>query len=95
MLGIAVSAIILLWREMGEYTRRRHAFLMSDKHIKTPQATTILVTAIPKGLNTEEAMFNIFNRFPGGVAKVWLNRYVSSQDPFQRHGRLDIIVNQS
>ncbi|GJJ69766.1 calcium permeable stress-gated cation channel [Entomortierella parvispora] len=68
------SAIILLWREMREYTRRRHAFLMSEKHIKTPQATTILVTAIPKGLNTEEAMYNIFNRFPGGVAKVWLNR---------------------
>ncbi|KAG0049633.1 hypothetical protein BGZ83_005530 [Gryganskiella cystojenkinii] len=68
------AAIILLWREMREYTRRRHAYLMSDKHVKTPQSTTILVTAIPKGLNTEEAMFNIFNRFPGGVAKVWLNR---------------------
>ncbi|KAG0326882.1 hypothetical protein BG000_001213 [Podila horticola] len=50
------SAVILLWREMQEYTRRRHAFLLSEKHAKTPQATTILVTAIPDGLNTEDAL---------------------------------------
>ncbi|KAF9896218.1 hypothetical protein BX616_007899, partial [Lobosporangium transversale] len=67
------SAIGLLWREMHEYTRRRHAFLLSEKHGKTPQATTILVTAIPKGLNSEIALYNIFNRFPGGVAKIWIN----------------------
>ncbi|KAF9363362.1 hypothetical protein BGX34_004310 [Mortierella sp. NVP85] len=64
----------LLWREMREFTRRRHAYLMSEKHSKTPQSTTILVTAIPKGLSTEDALYEIFNRFPGGVTKVWLNR---------------------
>ncbi|KAG0298670.1 hypothetical protein BGZ98_000119 [Dissophora globulifera] len=70
-----IATIILLWREMREYTRRRHAYLMSEKHSKAPQSTTILVTAIPKGLNTEKALFNIFNRFPGGVTKIWLNRH--------------------
>ncbi|KAG0357759.1 hypothetical protein BC939DRAFT_439410 [Gamsiella multidivaricata] len=70
-----LAAILLLWREMREYTRRRHAYLMSEKHTKTPQSTTILITAIPKGLNTEEALYNIFNRFPGGVSKIWLNRH--------------------
>ncbi|KAF9086412.1 hypothetical protein BGX29_001419 [Mortierella sp. GBA35] len=69
------AAILLLWREMREYTQRRHAYLMSEKHNKTPQSTTILVTAIPKGLNTEEALFDIFDRFPGGVSKIWLNRH--------------------
>lgn len=64
----------MLWREMQEYTRRRHAYLMSEKHAKTPQSTTILVTAIPKGLNTEKALFEIFNRFPGGVRSIWLNK---------------------
>jgi len=64
----------LLWREMREFTRRRHAYLMSEKHSKTPQSTTILVTAIPKGLSTEDALYEIFNQFPGGVTKVWLNR---------------------
>lgn len=69
------SSIALLWREMQEYTQRRHAYLMSARHNKAPQATTILVTAIPEGLNTEEALFDIFDRFPGGVSKIWLNRY--------------------
>jgi hypothetical protein len=59
---------------MREFTRRRHAYLMSEKHSKTPQSTTILVTAIPKGLSTEDALYEIFNQFPGGVTKVWLNR---------------------
>ncbi|KAG0363759.1 hypothetical protein BG005_006970 [Podila minutissima] len=69
------SAVILLWREMQEYTRRRHAFLLSEKHAKTPQATTILVTAIPDGLNTEDALYDIFNHFPRGVKKIWLTRH--------------------
>ena len=60
---------------MREYTQRRHAYLMSARHNKAPQSTTILVTAIPEGLNTEEALFDIFDRFPGGVSKIWLNRY--------------------
>jgi len=71
------AAMALLWWEMREYTQRRHAYLMSARHNKTPQSTTILVTAIPKGLNTEEALFDIFNRFPGGVSKIWLNRYAT------------------
>ncbi|KAI8602232.1 hypothetical protein EDD21DRAFT_320655 [Dissophora ornata] len=70
-----IATVVLLWREMREYTRRRHAYLMSQKHEKAPQSTTILVTAIPKGLNTEEALYNVFNRFPGGVTKIWLNRH--------------------
>lgn len=68
------ATVYMLWKEMQEYTRRRHAYLMSEKHAKTPQATTILVTAIPKGLNTEKALFQIFNRFPGGVRSIWLNK---------------------
>ncbi|KAF9941856.1 hypothetical protein BGZ65_000942 [Modicella reniformis] len=72
-----VATMALLWQEMREFSRRRHAYLMSEKHNKTPQSTTILVTAIPKGLNTEKALYNIFNRFPGGVSKIWLNRHPS------------------
>ncbi|KAF9177670.1 hypothetical protein BGZ51_003740 [Haplosporangium sp. Z 767] len=64
----------MLWREMQEYTRRRHAYLMSEKHAMTPQSTTILVTAIPKSLKTEKALYNIFNRFPGGVRSIWINK---------------------
>ncbi|KAG0236758.1 hypothetical protein BGW41_000349 [Actinomortierella wolfii] len=69
-----VAAVFKLWKELQEYTRRRHAFMMSSKHARTPQATTILVTAIPQGLNNEESLFNIFNKFPGGVKKIWLNQ---------------------
>ncbi|KAF8947459.1 hypothetical protein BGZ47_009085 [Haplosporangium gracile] len=68
------ATVYMLWMEMQEYTRRRHAYLMSEKHARTPQSTTILVTAIPRGLNTEKALFEIFNRFPGGVRSIWLNK---------------------
>ncbi|KAF9904523.1 hypothetical protein EC991_002631 [Linnemannia zychae] len=68
------ATIYMLWKEMQEYTRRRHAYLLSEKHARTPQSTTILVTAIPKGLNTEKALYEIFNRFPGGVRSIWLNK---------------------
>ncbi|KAF9358730.1 hypothetical protein BGX34_008792 [Mortierella sp. NVP85] len=69
-----VTTIVMLWKEMQEYTRRRQAYLMSEKHAKTPQSTTILVTAIPDGLNEEDTLYDIFNRFPGGVRAIWLNR---------------------
>jgi len=59
---------------MHIYTQRRHAYLMSEKHAKTPQSATILVTSIPRGLNNRDALFNIFNRFPGGIRSIWLNR---------------------
>ncbi|KAF9962859.1 hypothetical protein BGZ65_007530 [Modicella reniformis] len=68
------STIVMLWREMQEYTRRRHAYLLDERHAKTPQSTTILVTAIPDGLDNEDALFDIFNRFPGGVRAIWLNK---------------------
>ncbi|KAF9999923.1 hypothetical protein BGZ79_006483 [Entomortierella chlamydospora] len=68
------ATVFMLWREMLEYTRRRHAYLLSAEHAKTPQSTTILVTAIPDGLHSEEILFDIFNRFPGGVRSIWLNR---------------------
>ncbi|KAF9944973.1 hypothetical protein BGZ70_004166 [Mortierella alpina] len=68
------GAVAMLWREMQEYTRRRHAYLLSAKHQKTPQSTTILVTAIPKGINNERALKKIFDRFPGGVRSIWMNK---------------------
>ncbi|KAF9586186.1 hypothetical protein BGW38_008811 [Lunasporangiospora selenospora] len=69
------ATVYMLWREMLEYTRRRHAYLLSEAHSKTPQSTTILVSAIPQGLDNEEALCDIFDRFPGGVKKVWVNRH--------------------
>ncbi|KAF9281986.1 hypothetical protein BGZ68_006289 [Mortierella alpina] len=68
------AAVAMLWREMQEYTRRRHAYLLSAKHQTTPQSTTILVTAIPKGINNEKALRKIFDRFPGGVRSIWMNK---------------------
>ncbi|KAG0265257.1 hypothetical protein BG011_005128 [Mortierella polycephala] len=66
--------LTIIFCEMQEYTRRRHAYLLSEKHAMTPQSTTILVTAIPKSLKTEKALHNIFDRFPGGVRSIWINK---------------------
>ncbi|KAI1315606.1 hypothetical protein EDD11_000616 [Mortierella claussenii] len=68
------ATIGMLWREMSEYIRRRHAYLLSEKYARTPQSTTILVTGIPYELNSEDALYNIFNHFPGGVRSIWLNK---------------------
>ncbi|KAF9917637.1 hypothetical protein BX616_000370 [Lobosporangium transversale] len=68
------ATVYMLWKEMVEYTRRRHVYLLSEKHAKTPQSTTILVTGIPHGLDTEDALYDIFKHFPGGIRSIWINK---------------------
>lgn len=39
-------------------------------------ARTIYVASIPDDVNSVEGLTKIFNKFPGGVRRIWLNRYV-------------------
>lgn len=54
-------------------TRQQH--LIERKHSKSVQANTILVTGIPSRYLTQNALFKLFNCLPGGVKKIWINRY--------------------
>ena len=65
-------------------TRQQH--LIQRTHAKSVQANTILITGIPKKYLTQDAMFKLFDNLPGGVKKIWINRFVlftySLGDPF-------------
>lgn len=37
-------------------------------------ARSLFVPSIPPGMNNVEALKRIFDRFPGGVRFIWLNR---------------------
>ena len=60
-------------------TRQQH--LIERTHSKSVQANTILVTGIPSRYLTQNALFKLFNSLPGGVKKIWINRYVFIPPP--------------
>lgn len=71
--------IVLYWiwvirRFVASFVRNRQEFLVSPKHSVTPQARTILITGIPNDYMSERKLSAMYSHFPGGVAKVWLNR---------------------
>lgn len=69
----------ILWNirhEMVHFIHTRQRWLIDPNNSATAQANTILVTGVPQRYLTEAALKALFSYLPGGVAKVWLNRYV-------------------
>lgn len=71
--------IILYWiwvmrRFIASFIKNRQEFLLSPEHKASAQARTILITGIPNDYLSERKLSNMYSHFPGGVAKVWLNR---------------------
>ncbi|KAF8556074.1 DUF221-domain-containing protein [Imleria badia] len=77
--------IILVWfstfwifwnikHEMTHFINIRQLHLIDPVHSRSAQANTILVTGIPSKYLSEEALTQLYSRFPGGVKKVWINR---------------------
>lgn len=60
---------------MSHFVVTRQQHLIERKHSKSVQANTILVTGIPSKYLTQNALFKLFNSLPGGVKKIWINRY--------------------
>ena len=54
----------------------RQQFLVSKHHSKQPQASTVLITGIPKEYMDERRLEQLFSSLPGGVRRIWLARYV-------------------
>lgn len=61
---------------MGHFIHTRQRWLIDPANSSTAQANTILVTGVPQRYLTEAALKSLFSYLPGGVAAVWLNRYV-------------------
>lgn len=61
---------------MRHFITVRQLHLINPAHSKSVQANTILVTGIPARYLSEPALSQLYSHLPGGIAKVWLNRYV-------------------
>lgn len=61
---------------MTHFINVRQLHLIDAAHSRSAQANTILVSGIPSKFLSEKALRQLYSRFPGGVKKVWINRYV-------------------
>lgn len=66
----------LIKLEMSHFVTVRQQYLTSKDHAASAQASTILVTGVPRRYLNEHALTKLYSYLPGGVRKVWLNRLV-------------------
>lgn len=64
----------MIYREMNSFIKLRQQFLLSKSHTKLAQSRTVLVTAMPDELSTEQDLRTFASFVPGGVDRVWLYR---------------------
>jgi hypothetical protein len=89
-----VWIIFLIWQEMQHWLIIRQQYLISKHHSKQPQASTVLITGIPKDYMDEKRLEQLFSSLPGGVKRIWLARYVlpikgaDKQEPTRNAGIL-------
>ncbi|KAG1438162.1 hypothetical protein G6F56_012762 [Rhizopus delemar] len=76
ILAILLSALVWYYtfRETRIYIALRKKFLLSPQYANTVTARTIFIPSIPEKVNNVQALEKIFNNFPGGVRRIWLNR---------------------
>ena len=73
-----LSYIYALYRELKIFIEKRQALLRNRVYQASSKARTILIMSIPKEYMSEEILLKMFNRFPGGVKAIWLNRNVDA-----------------
>ncbi|CAO3676828.1 unnamed protein product [Rhizopus stolonifer] len=76
ILAILLSALVWYYtfHETRIYIALRKKFLLSPQYANTVTARTIFIPSIPEKVNNVQALEKIFNNFPGGVRRIWLNR---------------------
>ncbi|RMZ90277.1 hypothetical protein DV736_g2497, partial [Chaetothyriales sp. CBS 134916] len=68
----------LFYHELLHYVVKRQEYLSSPSHRLKASSTTVLITSIPKKLCTTAALMELYDDFPGGVRRIWLNRNFKS-----------------
>ena len=69
----------MIWytfRETKNYIEMRRKYLLSPAYANSVAARTLYVPSIPKEVNNAEELERIFSKYPGGVRRIWLNRYI-------------------
>jgi calcium permeable stress-gated cation channel len=76
---VADLAEVWIWynikQEMTHFITTRQEHLIAPGHASSVQATTVLITGIPAKYLNEQALLKMYSHLPGGVKKIWLNRY--------------------
>ncbi|KAA8901896.1 hypothetical protein TRICI_005974 [Trichomonascus ciferrii] len=70
---LTVALCIVFRRELDFYVKRRHCCLLDPGHVSKASARTILVQNLPSDI-TEVKLKSVFETFPHGVKRIWLNR---------------------
>ncbi|KAJ1649339.1 phosphate metabolism protein 7 [Dispira simplex] len=71
------------------YIALRHRCLLSPAHQASAQASTLLITDIPRGECTKSALTRVFSAFPGGVKDIYLpRRVVALEDLVEERDKL-------
>lgn len=76
--GVVVWVGYLFYHELLHYVTKRQEYLGSRSHQLKASSTTVLITDIPKKLCSVEALMQLYDDFPGGVRRIWLNRNLES-----------------
>jgi hypothetical protein len=72
--GVIAWVCFLFHHELMHYVVKRQEYLGSPSHRLKASSTTVLITDIPTELCTDEALMELYDDFPGGVRRLWLNR---------------------
>ncbi|KAI9314996.1 hypothetical protein BX666DRAFT_1861683 [Dichotomocladium elegans] len=71
---LSVGLIFYTYRETRHFLVLRRQHLLDPSYATSVTARTLFIPAIPEKINNVEALTKIFNRFPGGVRRVWITR---------------------
>lgn len=72
--GVIAWVCFLFYHELLHYVIKRQEYLGSPSHRLKASSTTVLITDIPSKLCTIDALMGLYDDFPGGVRRIWLNR---------------------
>lgn len=72
--GVVAGVCYLFHQELMHYVVMRQEYLGSRSHRLKASSTTVLITDIPKDICTIDALTELYDDFPGGIRRIWINR---------------------
>lgn len=82
---LIVYCCVIFYFELLNFIKIRQTYLTSPQHRIRASTRTIFVDNIPPELRSVKALDELFDVFPDGIRKIWLNRdYTSLENLIQR-----------
>lgn len=64
----------IFYTELDHYIQKRQNYLASTSHRLKASSSTVLITDVPADLCTNDGLTAMYDDFPGGIRRIWLNR---------------------